>query len=250
MAPFKSSLARTASKLLSVYNQKDLTLRGQKQSGRNIKFTSSGGTIINVGSDVIHVFTSPGTLTFSGIYDDAKVLLIGGGGAGGTNEGSGHYAMGGGGAGGMVSLTGQTFSAGSYSITIGDGGTPDSPGHGDARRGGNGDPSTAFGLTAYGGGGGGGGPNQSGLNGGSGGGGGSIGSGGSGGTGDRQTGTGTPASPSPQGNPGGDGSPGPAPAPNRYGAGGGGAGGMVSLTGQTFSAGSYSITIGDVGTPD
>ena len=134
MAPFKSSLARTASKLLSVNNQSDLTLRGRKQVGRNVKFTSSGGTIINVGNDVIHVFTSPGTLTFAGIYDDAKVLLVGGGGAGGTHEGAGHYAMGGGGAGGMISLTGQTYTAGSYPITIGDGGTPDSPGHGDARR--------------------------------------------------------------------------------------------------------------------
>ena len=72
-------------------------------------FISSGGTKIIDGSDVLHVFTQPGTLTFEGGYGDAKVLLVGGGGSGGGHESGGHYAMGGGGAGGMVSLTGQTL---------------------------------------------------------------------------------------------------------------------------------------------
>ena len=214
MAPFKSSLARSAGKLFGVFKESDLSLRGATQPSRSTgpsAFTSSGGTKIKVGNDIIHVFTQPGSLTFAGTYTNAKVLLVGGGASGGSHERNGHYAMGGGGAGGMVALTGQTFSPGSYPITIGLGGQPNA-GHGDARPGNSGNPSTALGLVAYGGGHGGGGPSQDGEPGGSGGGAGNIGSGGSGGDGDKQTGTSTAASPSPQGYGGGDGSSG-GPAP-------------------------------------
>ena len=48
MAPFKSSLARTASKLLSVNNQSDLTLRGRKQVGRNVKLASVKDGVVNI----------------------------------------------------------------------------------------------------------------------------------------------------------------------------------------------------------
>ena len=182
MKPIKSSLARSVAKLLGVQQDSDLSLRGQTQTTRFIdtSFISSGGTKIIDGSDVLHVFTQPGTLTFDGGYSDAKVLLVGGGGSGGSHETGGHYAMGGGGAGGMVSLTGQNYDPNPYPVTIGLGGQPQA-GHGDARPGNPGSPSTALGLTAWGGGSGGGGPTQTGGAGGSGGGAGTTGSGGTGG---------------------------------------------------------------------
>ena len=175
MAPIKSSLARSVAKLLGVQQDSDLSLRGQTQTTRFIDtaFQSSGGTKIIDGNDVLHVFTQPGTLTFEGGYGDAKVLLVGGGGSGGGHESNGHYAMGGGGAGGMISLTGQNYNPGTYPVTIGLGGQPQS-GHGDARPGNPGSPTTALGLTAWGGGSGGGGPTQAGGDGGSGVGGGDL----------------------------------------------------------------------------
>ena len=39
MAPFKSSLARSGKKLLGLFNQKDLTLRGATQSIRDANST-------------------------------------------------------------------------------------------------------------------------------------------------------------------------------------------------------------------
>ena len=95
MAPFKSSLARSAGKLFGVFRERDLSLRGATQTDRVPRpstFSSSGGTKTTSGSDVIHAFTSNANLTFSGQYDSAKLLLVAGGGAGASHTGNGHYA--------------------------------------------------------------------------------------------------------------------------------------------------------------
>ena len=71
MAPIRSSLARTVSKLLGISKNTDLSLRGATQSTRFFAstFSSSGGTKITDGADILHVFTSDDTLTFDGPYD-------------------------------------------------------------------------------------------------------------------------------------------------------------------------------------
>ena len=224
-----------------------LGLGGGIARGSAAGFESSGGTKIVVGADVIHVFTSPDTLTFNDLYTDAKIILVAGGGAGGyhraNSAGQGHYATGGGGAGGVYVETGSTFSAGSYAISIGAGGANQTsdPVSSPNGVGANGSDSTALGKRAYGGGGGGNAP-ETGNPGGSGGGCGSTGSPGSGGVGDRQAGNRPPNTPpgaiptplQPQGFPGGQGYD-AGPAPERFAGGGGGAGGA----GQTgFPSGS------------
>lgn len=131
---------------------------------------ATGGTLttVTVGGITynIHTFNTSGTLTFTD-GGTAEYLIVGGGGGGGRYGG-------GGGAGGF--LTGNvTVTATSYNIVVGSGGS----GHlGDAQSGGagiSGGNSSAFSLTAIGGGGGGNYGNPTGgagLNGGSGGGGG------------------------------------------------------------------------------
>ncbi|MFZ2882212.1 MAG: LamG domain-containing protein [Candidatus Moraniibacteriota bacterium] len=97
-----------------------------------------------------------------------KVLVIGGGGAGGGAAGGDiPWYGGGGGAGGFIYDAAYTLVGGSYSVTVGDGGTGQAANYGND--GGNSIFST---LTAVGGGGGGKGTNQVGGAGGSGGGGG------------------------------------------------------------------------------
>ena len=63
-----------------------LGLGGGIARGSAAGFESSGGTRIVVGTDVIHAFTSPGTLTFNDLYTDAKIILVAGGGAGGITD--------------------------------------------------------------------------------------------------------------------------------------------------------------------
>ena len=82
----------------------------------------SGGTSeigeISGSTDRYMIFTA-GTSTFTvpsgGIKCD--ILIVGGGGGGGSRHG------GGGGAGAVIYLTNQTFSTGSYSVIVGNGGT-------------------------------------------------------------------------------------------------------------------------------
>jgi hypothetical protein len=110
---------------------------------------ATGGTITDVtisGSLYrVHTFTTIGSSSFqvtSGYTADAQVLIVGGGGAGGF----GHGAGGGGGA--VLYNSAQTLSIGSYSIVVGAGGsatTADSQNN-------PGNPSSAFGVTATGGG--------------------------------------------------------------------------------------------------
>ena len=127
---------------------------------------ATGGTITNVGGYRIHTFTTVGTSTFTvSSGDNVEALVVGGGGGGGgqgVNDGSG-----GGGAGGLIYNSAYSIMAGSYTVTVGNGGAgvvAATPGN----QGGN----SVFGsLTSIGGGGGGSESSQrSGLPGGSGGG--------------------------------------------------------------------------------
>jgi hypothetical protein len=104
------------------------------------------------------------TFTVTGGSITADILMVGGGGAGGSRH------AGGGGAGGVLHKTGATLAAGSYALVIGAGGQAS---FNTGNRGGNGSDTTGFGAIAKGGGGGGGyaSANNPGNSGGSGGGG-------------------------------------------------------------------------------
>ena len=118
-------------------------------SNKTIQSTPTGGSVSTSGNYRVHTFTSSGTLTApSGWSTSYDYLVVAGGGSGGNNKIGSFENGGGGGAGGM--LTGSsTLSAGSYSISIGGGAAI--PGGDGQTKGGN---TTAFGLTAIGGGGG------------------------------------------------------------------------------------------------
>jgi hypothetical protein len=106
---------------------------------------SVGGQVstITVGGEDfrLHAFTNVGSDTFT-IEGDAEVdvLVVGGGGGGGTSNGG--PDPGGGGAGGLIFKPSHNVNPGSYTVTVGDGGTP----------GNNGDDSVFDNLTALGGG--------------------------------------------------------------------------------------------------
>jgi hypothetical protein len=134
----------------------------------------------------IHVFDTVGTHTFTvndagncGADDVVDVLVVAGGGGGGSSlSGLNKGCGGGGGAGGLVFEEDFAISTGDYTVEVGAGGDKQTS---LAKKGNNGDDSTAFGLTAIGGGGGGAG-NDSGSDGRDGGSGGGAGNdGGSGG---------------------------------------------------------------------
>tara|TARA_B100002019_G_C21169461_1_gene547629 strand:- start:45 stop:1046 length:1002 start_codon:yes stop_codon:yes gene_type:complete len=127
MAPFKSSLAKSATKLLGVFRDRDLSLRGFNSSSRNLFFSASGGTKITSGSNVYHVFTSSGSLVVSGgLNKDIELLVVGGGG------GTGGTYTGGGGGGGVAHGPSVSVSPGTYPVTVGDGGSSTSTEAGDA----------------------------------------------------------------------------------------------------------------------
>jgi hypothetical protein len=161
MAPIKSSLARSASKLFGVFRERDISLRGYVQTERKLPpFEASGGLTYEPGNGYkYHVFTYPNSDTFTvtsvGDVTSVEAFLVAGGGSG-----NGPYGSGGGGGGGIVYATTVPITATTYPISVGDGGTS----------GGSGSPSTVFGLTAVGGGGGSTSPYDAGLPGGSGGG--------------------------------------------------------------------------------
>ena len=134
----KSSLARTAAKLLGVNKDADLSLRGATQSSRVLPpevFSATGGTKIPSGDYTYHVWTTgtPAPLSVFDVTEGSRsldVLLVGGGGGGGANN------SGGGGAGGMVYGTGvitATDGMSNVPITIGGAGSggpasPEGPG--------------------------------------------------------------------------------------------------------------------------
>lgn len=120
----------------------------------NIPISATGGTVsdVTIGGEEyrIHAFESTGTSTFevvsTGTTDgEVDVLIVAGGGAGTTNGG------GGGGAGGLI-FSAETVGVGSFTIDVGDGGDGSVGAGNNSSYSDPGDDSTAFGLTALGGG--------------------------------------------------------------------------------------------------
>jgi len=168
--------------------------------------TVTGGNITISGNYRIHTFTSSDTFATNAPSLNIDYLIVAGGGGGG-----GFYYAGGGGAGGYLSGT-TSLSPISSSVIIGSGGASISP----SSAGTNGNPgnnSSAFSLTATGGG----------YGGSYGGSGGTGGSGGGAGGNQSTTSSGGSASPSGQGNIGGNSSS-ASTSYGGYGAGGGGGG--------------------------
>ena len=165
MSPLRSSLSRSATKLLGVFRKRDLTIRGLIDTDRR-GFVVTGGTVIldKPSQTAICILTSNDTLLISGSYSNYNLLLVGGGGSGNyhgpTTGSSDHNATGGGGAGGMIVKTSQTdlVSGISYAAVIGAGGVqlgtgnPAGPGYDRNSPLRQGNPSTFNGLTALGGG--------------------------------------------------------------------------------------------------
>ncbi len=122
----------------------------------------------------VHTFRGSGKFFVSSGAGDVDYLIVGGGGSGGE-PGFTNPAAGGGGGGGAVKTGTTAVSAGTYTVTVGQGG-PHAHWNVSDGLGTNGENSVALGVTANGGGGGGGssssGANRDGLAGGSGGGGG------------------------------------------------------------------------------
>ena len=161
MAPIKSTLAKTVSKLLGVNRNRDTSLRGLKSESRFVvtKITATGGSKIPSGGFMYHVFSFPNSDNFvvSAGSDDVEVLVVAGGGGGGSQHG------GGGGAGGVLHHPGFTVTPGTYPVSVGGGGAGALPGpgpsNGTATYGASGSnsyfgpPSSPNGLTADGGGG-------------------------------------------------------------------------------------------------
>ena len=131
-----------------------------------VQSTPTGGTITSTGNYRVHTFTSASTnfVVPSGFSATAEYVIVAGGGSGGNNQAGSYENGGGGGAGGMISGN-TSISAQTYTIQVGAGGAIPS-GNGQTK-GGN---SSAFGVTATGGGGGSTRDSQANLNGGSGGG--------------------------------------------------------------------------------
>ena len=256
MAPIKSSLAKSATKLFGVFNQQDLSLRGATQTLRTglPETSASGGTKSTPGNGyVYHVFTSPATspaphtFTINSGTIDVNLLVVGGGGGGGGKYG-GSAAGGGGGAGAVHDRLLPNLGPGTYPITVGAGGLgntyPGSAGNpGDDtvwNSPGTGTPA----LTAPGGGAGGGGPNAHHLGqpGGSGGGNAYTDPDGNGrptGTGDPYPGSGSTISPAN----GWGSNGGVADVPERDAGGGGGAGGQGTDAPPDVAPGGVGIEI-------
>lgn len=118
---------------------------------------ATGGTIIDGGDGYIyHIFTGNGTFAVnrpSAAIDSVDYLVVAGGGSAGSGSVN-NWSGGAGGAGGMLfGNIAVSNTPGSYAISIGAGGATNGPGNTSASR--HGFDSSAFGLTAEGGGGGG-----------------------------------------------------------------------------------------------
>ena len=91
---------------------------------RKALVTATGGTITEVGDYAIHSFTTVGSSSFvvskMAAGSTIQVLVLAGGGGGGASNGP---MGGGGGAGGLCYQTGRAISVGTYTLTVGDGGT-------------------------------------------------------------------------------------------------------------------------------
>jgi hypothetical protein len=86
-------------------------------------FSATGGTIASPGDGYnYHVFTSPGNFVVNDNSRQVKILVVGGGGAGGYSIPTGPRTAGGGGAGGAIQVI-QDLTPGSYPVEVGVGGT-------------------------------------------------------------------------------------------------------------------------------
>ena len=120
-----------------------LSLANSRMTLTKFGVAATGGTVTTANGYKIHTFTSVGSTNFvvtSG--GSVQVLLVSGGGAGGGNVG------GGGGAGGAVFNSAFSLSAGTYSVTVGNGGAIDS----GTNQGQNGGSSSFSNITVVGGG--------------------------------------------------------------------------------------------------
>lgn len=89
--------------------------------------TAFGPVTIDGAERMVCRFRSPGTLTIAaGDAPTARILVVGGGGAGGSYI-PGAYGGGGGGGGGVRYIPSISLPAGTYPISIGDGGTGGNP---------------------------------------------------------------------------------------------------------------------------
>ena len=134
-----------------------------RTSRLQLPIVAQGGNVSVQGDYIVHEFTDVGADTFDVKVapDNAEIeVLVVGGGGGGASSGNANY-KGGGGAGGLIITKMNLSGVNQYPIVVGDGGAVNS----------NGSDSSAFGLTAFGGGAGAGTYNTSGSSGGSGGGG-------------------------------------------------------------------------------
>ena len=89
-------------------------------------FSVSGGTKTSYSSYTVHTFLSSGSFVVENAPGSfaCDILVVGGGGAGGSGE-SGAYEAGGGGAGGFRKFPNQPVGNGTFTVTVGDGGTAD-----------------------------------------------------------------------------------------------------------------------------
>lgn len=113
-------------------------------------FVATGGNTVNTYSSINgtykqHIFTSSGTFSTTG-PGTVTVLIVGGGGGGGV--------LGGGGAGGAVIVAKGLAPTGNYTVTVGNGGTGQQGWNTAGVIARKGEPSSAFNMTAFGGGGG------------------------------------------------------------------------------------------------
>jgi hypothetical protein len=81
-------------------------------------FSASGGAITTTATHKIHTFTASGAFTVSTGTRSVEVLVVGGGGGGGK-----YWSAGGGGGGGVVYNAAFTVGPGTYTVTVGAGGT-------------------------------------------------------------------------------------------------------------------------------
>ena len=108
-------------------------LSGSLIAGTPILGYGYGGTVSYSGNYKVHTFLTNGTFTLLGASTPCDILIVGGGGGSGN---------GGGGAGGLIYQTGVSVPAGTYSVTVGAGGSYAT----------NGSPSSFLNLVALGGG--------------------------------------------------------------------------------------------------
>lgn len=137
----------TAAQVQTIYNARGIQNAGQYKSTPY----GTGGTITTSGGNRIHTYTVVGSTTFTCTSSGyVQLLVVAGGGGGGANAGS-YKAGGGGGAGEYYYSSAYFITPGTYTVTVGAGGTGGITPSGD---GGDGGVSVFGSISANGGGGG------------------------------------------------------------------------------------------------